>query len=349
MFSEKRFSFDNIPDLSGKVAIVTGANTGIGFVTARELVRKNAHVFIASHSKDRGEPAVELIKKETKKDSVEFLQLELKSLNSVKRAAETFLARNLTIAYSLFTLLLLPTIKASAPSRIVNVSSKGHHRTPPTGIEFEKLNDPNAHTSFQRYAQSKLANILFTIELNKRLSETNVYCNSLHPGIIKTEITRGIVANWGTWLNPIISITSLFLLSPDDGALTQLYCATSPEIEEKNLCGRYFEPFGEIGEPSAQGKDEELAKKLWNFSENLIKEKLGDVIFINHSLRPSFQTDQYFLSKYLLTVMKFGEIDKTLTCLSIKIQIFVFYLNIQCRKKFAIILNVTNDKLKIFQ
>ncbi|CAG8742173.1 37642_t:CDS:2, partial [Gigaspora margarita] len=309
MSSEKRFSFDNIPDLSGKVAIVTGANTGIGFVTAKELVRKNAHVFVASRNKDRGEPAVELIKKETKKDAVEFLQLDLKSLNSVKRAAETFLARNLPlhilvnnagiggtpfektsdgiqdqfgvnhIGHFLFTLLLLPTIKASAPSRIVNVSSNGHRRAPPTGIEFEKLNDPNAHTSLQRYGQSKLANILFTIELNKRLLGTNVYCNSLHPGVIKTEITRGVVANWGTWLNPIISIMSLFFLSPDDGALTQLYCATSPEIEEKNLRGKYFIPFGEVGEPSAQSKDEELAKKLWDFSENFIKEKLGDDIF----------------------------------------------------------------------
>ncbi|RIB15732.1 hypothetical protein C2G38_1971347, partial [Gigaspora rosea] len=124
----------------------------IGFVTVRELARKNAHVFVASRSKDRGEPAVELIKKETKKDAVEFLQLELKSLDSVKRAAETFLARNLPlhilvnnagimatafektqdgiqdqfgvnhIGHFLFTLLLLPTIKASSPSRIVNIS-----------------------------------------------------------------------------------------------------------------------------------------------------------------------------------------------------------------------------------
>ncbi|CAG8574651.1 24698_t:CDS:2 [Gigaspora rosea] len=162
----------------------------------------------------------------------------------------------------LFTLLLLPTIKASSPSRIVNVSSDGHTITPPAGIEFEKLNDPNAHSSMQRYGQSKLANILFTIELDKRLSGTNVYCNCLYPGVVKTELLRGIVAKWGSWIKPIISIFQLFLLTSDDGALTQLYCATSPEIEEKNFCGKYFVPFGEIKEPSAQGKDEELAKKL---------------------------------------------------------------------------------------
>ncbi|CAG8543938.1 11481_t:CDS:2 [Scutellospora calospora] len=97
MFANKHFTFENIPNLSGKVAIVTGGNTGIGFATARELTRKNAHVFVASRSKDRGESAVELIKKETQKDSIEFLQLDLQSLNSVKHAAETFLARNLPL------------------------------------------------------------------------------------------------------------------------------------------------------------------------------------------------------------------------------------------------------------
>ncbi|CAG8606903.1 5154_t:CDS:2 [Dentiscutata erythropus] len=304
-----RFSFDKIPDLSGKVAIVTGANTGIGLVTARELARKNAHVFVASRSKDKGESAVGLIKEETNKDAVEFLQLDLQSLNSVKVAAETFLTRNLPlhilvnnagimatpfaktvdgiqdqfgvnhIGHFVFTLLLLPTIKASAPSRIVNVSSHAHERAPPAGIEFEKLNDPEAHTSFQRYNQSKIANILFTLELNKRLSGTNVYCNSLHPGVIKTELTRGVVTDWGYWIKPILSVVSLFFLTPDDGALTQLYCATSPEIEEKNLRGKYFVPFGEVGEPITQAKDEELAKKLWDFSENFVKEKLDDDIF----------------------------------------------------------------------
>ncbi|CAG8784341.1 21460_t:CDS:2 [Cetraspora pellucida] len=312
MFNKKHFVFTDIPDLSGKVAIVTGGNTGIGIVTARELARKNAHVFVASRNKERGESAVELIKKDTNKDSVEFLQLDLTSLNAVKHAAETFLARKLPlhilvnnagimatpfeqtqdgiqdqfgvnhIGHFLFTLLLLPTIKASAPSRIVNVSSYGHNIVPSDGIEFDKLNDPNAHTAFQRYGQSKLANILFTLELNKRLSETNVYCNSVHPGSINTELTRGIVDNWGSWIKPILSVINLFLLTPDDGALTQLYCATSPEIEEKNYRGKYFIPFGELGETSDHAKNEEMAKKLWDFSENFVKEKLGDDIFSKH-------------------------------------------------------------------
>ncbi|CAG8530322.1 3903_t:CDS:2 [Gigaspora rosea] len=284
MFWKKRFSFDKIPDLSGKVVIVTGGNTGIGFVTARELARKNAHVFVASRTSERGERAVELIKKETNKDAVEFLQLDLKSLNSVKLAAETFLARKLPlhILVNNAGIMATPfekTSDASDSARIVNVSSMAHERAPPAGIEFEKLNDPNALNSFQRYYQSKLANVLFTLELNKRLSGTNVYCNSLHPGIIKTELTRGVVADWGSWIKPFVYISTFFMITADDGALTQLYCATSPEIEEKNFRGKYFVPYGEVSEPIAQGKDEELAKKLWDFSENLIKEKLGDDVF----------------------------------------------------------------------
>ncbi|CAG8779575.1 30819_t:CDS:2, partial [Racocetra persica] len=245
-----------IPDLSGKVAIVTGANTGIGIVTARELARKNAHVFVASRSKER----------DSYQSPFGLTQDGIQDQFGVNH-----------IGHFLFTLLLLPTIKASAPSRIVNVSSLGHHYPPPGGIEFDKLNDPNGHTSFQRYTQSKLANILFTLELNKKLSGTNVYCNCLHPGAINTELTRGLVSNWGYWIKPIVdTISAIFLLTPDDGALTQLYCATSPEIEEKNHRGKYFIPYGELGETSDFGKDEELAKKLWDFSENLVKEKLGN-------------------------------------------------------------------------
>ncbi|CAG8686445.1 4931_t:CDS:2, partial [Dentiscutata heterogama] len=180
------------------------------------------------------------------------------------------------IGHFLFTILLLPTIKASAPSRIVNVSSIAHRSTPPAGIEFDKLNDPNAHSTTLRYGQSKLANILFTTELNERLLGSNVYCNSLHPGVIKTDLWNGLVSSYGSWIKPFLYIGTLFMISPEDGALTQLYCATSPEVEEKNLRAKYFVPFGELGEPTAQAKDKELAKQLWEFSEKLVKEKLGD-------------------------------------------------------------------------
>ncbi|CAG8576334.1 455_t:CDS:2, partial [Dentiscutata heterogama] len=138
----------------------------------------------------------------------------------------------------------------SQPARIVIVSSIGHTDTE-NGIEFEKLNDPNAQDSLQRYAQSKLANVLFTNELNKRYLEgEQIYANSLHPD---------------TFLSSSIS--------SEDGAITTLYCATSPEIEEKNYRGRYFDPYGIEGEKSSFAKDDDLAKSLWEYTENLINEK----------------------------------------------------------------------------
>ncbi|CAG8800519.1 10787_t:CDS:2, partial [Racocetra persica] len=218
------FTFDDIPDLTGKVTVVTGGNAGIGYITCRELAKKNAHVFVLSRNIERGQTAVEKIKSETGNRNIEFLQLDLKSLKSIKECADKFLARNLplhilinnagvtTTAFSLtedgiqeefglFTKLLLPKIKASQPARIVNLSSHAHQLVPEGGIEFEKLNDPNAFDSMPHMSK------------------------------------RNDVSAPETFLSTTISA--------DDGAITTLYCATSPEIEEKNYRGKYFEPFGD--------------------------------------------------------------------------------------------------------
>ncbi|CAG8447863.1 14466_t:CDS:2 [Gigaspora rosea] len=287
---EKHFTFDKIPDLTGKVAIVTGGNAGIGYITYIELARKNAHVFLLGRSIEKGQAAVESIKSETRNHDVEFLHLNLNSLKSVKECAENFLARNLPLhilinnagittktfsltddgiqeEFGLLTKLLLPKIKASQPSRIVNVSSRAHHRV--SGIEFEKLNDPNAQELLQRYSQSKLANVLFTDELNRQyLKGEQVYANSLHPGIIYTKMFK---RDDFSVANNLLSSS----VSSEDGAITTLYCATSPEIEEKNYRGRYFIPFGIEGDKSSYTEDEDLAKRLWEFTENLINEKLS--------------------------------------------------------------------------
>ncbi|CAG8543447.1 16869_t:CDS:2 [Racocetra persica] len=294
---KKHFTFDDIPDLTGKVAVVTGGNAGIGYVTCRELARKNAHVFVLGRNIEKVQAAVEKIRTETGNQNVEFLHLDLGSLRSVKKCAENFLARDLPlhilinnagisadpfsltedgiqeefgvnhVGHFLFTKLLLPKIKASKPARIVNVSSRGHRFAPEGGIEFEKINDPNAQETMIRYAQSKLANILFTYELNKQYLEgEQVYANSLHPGVVDTSMLRNS--------SVVTENLRASAISPDDGAITTLYCATSPEIEAKNYRGKYFEPFGKEAEPFKYTNDDDLAKRLWEFTENLINEKL---------------------------------------------------------------------------
>ncbi|RHZ89865.1 hypothetical protein Glove_9g263 [Diversispora epigaea] len=299
------FTINDIPDLQGKIAIVTGANTGIGFITARELARKNAHVFVACRDQAKGEKAIDEIKQETGNDKVEYLPLDLSSLKSVLKATELFLDRKLPlhilvnnagimatpftltedgiqdqfgvnhIGHFLFTIKLLPTIEASAPSRIVNLSSMAHSRAPKCGIDFENINNPDTYSPFTRYGQSKLANILFSLELNKRLADKEVYVNSVHPGIVRTELTRNLKDSMGLIVKPIEMVLGLFMISAEEGAITSLYCATSPEIIEKNLRGQYFVPAGKLSKPEKLGTDENLALKLWKYSEELINKKLN--------------------------------------------------------------------------
>ncbi|RIB26589.1 hypothetical protein C2G38_2163012 [Gigaspora rosea] len=135
------------------------------------------------------------------------------------------------VGHFLFTKLLLPKIKASQPARIVNVSSRGHLLVE-GGIEFEKLSDPNAHDAMQRLVDTHMLR-----RKDLSFSETFFLSSSI---------------------------------STEDEAITTLYCATSPEIEEKNYRGRYFDPFGIEVEKSSCAKDDDLAKKFWEFTENLI-------------------------------------------------------------------------------
>ncbi|CAG8815776.1 7074_t:CDS:2, partial [Gigaspora margarita] len=275
---------------NNKIAIVTGGNAGIGYITCREMARQNAYVFLLGRNMEKGQAAVEKIKSETGNQNVEFLHLNLKGLKSVKECAETFLARNLPlhilinnagittntfsltedgiqeefgvnhVGHFLLTKLLLPKIKASQPARIVNVSSRAHKIVEGV-IEFEKLNDPNAQEPPQRYELSKLANVLFTDELNKRYLEgEQIYANSLHPGLAYTNMIK----RNDFFLSETYISTSI---SSEDGAITTLYCATSPEIEEKIIV--------EEGEKSSYCDDDDLAKRLWEFTENLINEKLS--------------------------------------------------------------------------
>eukprot|EP00842_Homolaphlyctis_polyrhiza_P001356 jgi/Hompol1/2220/HPOL_005891-RA len=314
------FTVNDLPDLKGKVAIVTGGNTGLGFETSLQLATKGARVFIACRNPERAANAITDIKKQTGKD-VEALQLDLQDIKQVKKAAEEFLKLGLPlhilpfclgnalwvvdktgimacpfaltkdgiesqlgtnhVGHYVFTTTLLPAIeKAGHGARIVNVSSYGHRLAPANGIDFDNINK-DVTSIWARYGQSKLANILFTRELNRRYGDKGIFCNAIHPGVVQTELLRGPkesygISSWFFFLSPIVDFVEwTFSLTPKDGALTQIYCAASNKIVEENIRGEYLIPFGKVDLGSAHSRDPELAKKLWEWTEKTVAERFA--------------------------------------------------------------------------
>jgi NAD(P)-dependent dehydrogenase (short-subunit alcohol dehydrogenase family) len=294
--------FRNIPDLTGKVAIVTGANTGIGYVSARELARKGAKVVVAARSEDRGKDAVKRIQQELKDvpgaaNRVEFLKLDLGSFNSVRGFVWQFKKRyssldillnnagimavpqpELTVdgfesqigvnhlGHFLLTKLLLSMLKNSK-GRVVSVSSLAHIIG---DIRLESFRNVSKYDPWAAYGQSKLANVLFCNEFTRRMEGTGVTCNSLHPGSIRTELTRHVEKSMSDMAVAIGEVLTVpFLMNPDDGALTQLYVATAPELA--GVSGEYFTPTAAKGRATARGRNATLAKLLWEESERLTR------------------------------------------------------------------------------
>ena len=269
-------------DLANKTFIVTGANTGIGKITARELARRGARVILACRSRDKTQPVIDEIVRDTGNKNVEFVELDLGDLASVRRCAEDILARKIPIhglvnnaglagqrgttkdgfeiqfgtnhlGHYLFTRLLLDRIKQSGPARIVNVASEAHYS--PKGIDWAALRAPTKTTTAMReYGVSKLANVLFAKELARRLEGTGVTTYALHPGVVATDVWRRVP-------RPIAWVMKKFMWTPEQGAQTSLRCATAAELA--NQSGRYYDKTGEERKPNKLAEDPELAKQLW--------------------------------------------------------------------------------------
>lgn len=275
-------------DLSGRVALVTGANSGIGTVTARELAARGMRVFITCRTQAKGQPVVEEIIETTGNPDVECLAMELGDFDSVRRCVVDFLARDLPLhllvnnaglgvqsgttpsgfelAFGvnhlgpfLFTTLLLERILQSAPARIVTVASVGHYNAKEVDFEAVCHKTGSFHGSHEYYV-SKLANVLFSSELSRRLEGTDVMTYSLHPGIVATNV-------WRRFPWPLDAIAKAFMMSVEDGARTTLYCSTSPELEKQT--GLYYDSCA-VREPSVVARDEALARKLWEKSEEWV-------------------------------------------------------------------------------
>jgi len=271
--------------LDGRVALVTGANTGIGLVTARELARMGAHVFLACRSRARTEPALDAVRAVSRHEPA-FLPLDLGDLGSVERCATTFLdtglplhllvnnaglagQRGITasgfeiafgvhhVGHFLLTKRLLPRLVASAPARIVTVSSRAHTRI--DGLDLEHVRTPTRTlTGIREYQASKLANVLFSAELARRLAGTGVTTYALHPGVVASDIWRGL-----PW--PARKLVTLRkMITPEEGARTTLHCATAPELASES--GLYYSDCRAIP-ASAPARDPALAEELWRRSE----------------------------------------------------------------------------------
>ncbi|GAC1550211.1 MAG: SDR family oxidoreductase [Herpetosiphon sp.] len=277
-------------NMHGKVCLVTGATSGIGEVTARELARMGATVIIVGRNQARTEAMVASISQSTGNNNVEYLLADLSVQRQVHQLAEQFKdrysrldvlvnnaggiipRRTLTedgleltfavnhLAYFLLTELLLDVLKASAPARIVNVSSDAHR----TGhIAFDDLQAAQNYGSFRAYSQSKLANVLFTYELARRLEGTGVTANCLHPGVVRTKFGQA-----GGWFGTALKVVGPFLRTPEKGAQTSIYLATSPAVE--GVTGKYFSD-SRPKQTNAESVDEQVAKRLWDVSNDLVQ------------------------------------------------------------------------------
>jgi retinol dehydrogenase-12 len=272
-------------DLENKTFIVTGASSGIGKITARELAKRGAHVIVACRSVAKAQPVVDELVRETANKQIELVELDLGDLASVRRCAEQLLARNIPIhglvnnaglagqqgmtkdgfeiqfgtnhlGHYLFTRLLLDRIKASGPARIVNVASQSHYS--PKRIDWAALRKPTkTTTALREYGVSKLANVLFTKELARRLEGSAVTTYALHPGVVATDVWRRIP-------KPFRWLAKRFMITPEQGAQTTLRCATAPELATET--GRYYDKDGREKRPSRLADDVELARELWSKS-----------------------------------------------------------------------------------
>jgi NAD(P)-dependent dehydrogenase (short-subunit alcohol dehydrogenase family) len=276
------------PDMTGKICLVTGATSGLGEVTARELAGMNANVILVSRNPKKCELTVQDIKATTHNPNVEFLAADLSSQKEVQRVAAEFKSRyqrldvlvnnaggvflNRTLSadgiemtfalnhlsYFLLTNLLLDVLVASAPSRVVNVSSAVHLRA---RLDMENLQNKVGFNGLSAYSQSKLANMLFTFELARRLEGTGVTVNALHPGYVESNLGK----NNAGFLKPLAKLIHIGGIPPEEGARTIVYLASSPEVE--GITGSYFVKQKVV--PSLVSYDKQSASQLWEISAAL--------------------------------------------------------------------------------
>ena len=296
----KTFDLSTIPKQSGRVAIVTGANTGLGFETALVFARKDIEVIMACRNVEKANDAMKRIREKVPEAQLQFLELDLMNLDTVRTFAQAYkkqydrldlLINNAGImippfqetkqgfesqmgvnyfSHFLLTGLLLDVLNKTKGSRIVTLSSKAHENGK---IDFDNLNSEQSYSKFTAYAQSKLACLMFSLELNRRLKADGHETISVaaHPGVSTTDLGRHINKFLYYLLMPVFVF---FTHKPEKGALPTIMAALDDDVEG----GDYFGPIGFKEMKGAPGKvngkphayNEDVAKKLWQISEQLV-------------------------------------------------------------------------------
>jgi NAD(P)-dependent dehydrogenase (short-subunit alcohol dehydrogenase family) len=279
------------PDLKDKTIVVTGANSGIGKACATELARRGAHVVMTARDKARGEAARDEIRRASGNQDVDLLLGDFASLDSVRALADQLralpkidvLINNaglmLTervetkdgfetqfqvnhLAPFLLTSLLIPKLAETPGARVVTVASNAHKRGGP--LDFDDLQSTRSYVPFSVYSRSKLANILFTRELARRVASTGITTNCLHPGVVAT----GFAADGDTsgLFSLAMRLARPFMITPEKGAETMVYLASSPEVA--HVSGRYFSGCREKT-PARIAQDDAAARRLWDVSAQM--------------------------------------------------------------------------------
>ncbi|MCZ6852405.1 MAG: SDR family oxidoreductase [Gammaproteobacteria bacterium] len=273
--------------MSERICLITGATSGIGTVTAREMANAGFHVVMACRDLARATTLRDELRDRCNTEAIDILECDLASLASVRKAAESYLADwprldvlinnagimplgfqrsvdgfELTFATNhlgpfLLTNLLLPLIEQSAPARIVNVASRAHQRGV---LDLEGVNgDGSRHNDMRSYSRSKLANVMFTLALARRLESRDVTCNCLHPGVVATNIIPQ-----RSWMGVAGKLLKPFMLSEERGSETSLYLALSDAVADSS--GGYYDEHKTQREPSSLAQDHAAQERLWSTS-----------------------------------------------------------------------------------
>jgi retinol dehydrogenase-14 len=281
------------PDMQGRVCLITGATAGIGKATAHGLAAAGASLILVSRDRARGEATRDEIRAKSGNAQVEVLFADLASQASIRTLADEVLARYPKLhvllnnaggvfspreetvdglertfavnhmAYFLLSKLLLERLRESAPARIINVSSEAQSMGK---IDFDDLQGQRKYDVLKAYGQSKVANVMFTYELARRLDGSGVTVNCLHPGLVASNFASN-TAGWFGWVAKLMYL-SPFAITPEQGAETSIFLASSPEVEK--VTGKYFNKCKQA-KSSAITYDTAACRQLWEASEKLLK------------------------------------------------------------------------------